>query len=114
MKVVRILDEFRVIIDYGYKHGAKEDDILTIKSKIGIPIHDCDTHEYLGTYFNEKATISLSVIYDNMSICVNTKTSIYYERLNVSHTQISCCDNDKIINLCDPVYLIDKNRKYIV
>lgn len=66
-KIVKILDQYRVIINLGYKSGIKKDMIFIIYSE-GEEIKDPDTDEVLGKIEYLKGKIKPIHIQDNFSI----------------------------------------------
>jgi hypothetical protein len=71
-KVVRILDEYRIIINAGTGQGITENDIFQIPGA-GDNIYDPDTKELLGSLPVIKASVTPIEIFEKMSICKNVK-----------------------------------------
>lgn len=72
-RVVEILDEYSILINYGRNDGAEEDDIVRIIS-IGPKVTDPITKENLGTLDSIKATLTIVHVYDGFSLCKNVVT----------------------------------------
>ncbi len=71
-KVVRILDEYRIIINAGSENGVTENSSFEIHGVID-NVYDPDTRELLGTISGIKAKVFPVEIYEKMSICKNVK-----------------------------------------
>lgn len=67
-KVVKIVNEYLVVVDYGYKDNAMVDDILEIY-QTGVAVEDPATLEHLGTLDVTKANIKVIKVYEKMSLC---------------------------------------------
>ncbi|MFC2948578.1 hypothetical protein [Virgibacillus sediminis] len=78
-KVVKIVDEYLVVVDYGRIHNAESDDILEI-FQVGEEVIDPETHESLGTLDIIKAKIKVLNVYEKMSLCESNE----YTRVNSS------------------------------
>lgn len=130
-KVVKIVNEYLVVINYGKKHNAKIGDILEI-FQVGELVFDPDSDELLGTLDITKGRIKVKNVYENMSLCesnefVTTKSpalvsfgqTLSYlsnnlsktelKALNVNSTQVTggYDEDDKgLINISDPVKII--------
>lgn len=79
-KVIEIIDEYTLLINYGFNDGASEGDRLRIYS-IGEKVFDPDTKEELGTLDNIKDIVQVEVPYENFSLCKKIRT-IRRELLN--------------------------------
>jgi hypothetical protein len=93
MKIVRILDEYRVLVDHGMDDGARIGQKLIIKQE-DVSVVDYDTNEFLGAFSIIKATLEIKEIYSKICVCVNAdKQKTFFEpiplRLNVDASQIS-------------------------
>lgn len=74
-KVVKIINEYRIVVNAGAKDGIKSGDILEV-FVVGQMVNDPDTNEELGTLDFIKAEIEIETVYPNMCICTNSiKTS---------------------------------------
>lgn len=71
-KIVKILDEYNIIINAGEK-DVGIDDILSVLSKNGIEVRDPDGNALLGTIQFPKAIIRVKEVYEKMSICENSE-----------------------------------------
>ncbi len=71
-KVIKIIDDRKIVINAGTSHGLNTGDELEIYLP-GKPIIDPDTNEDLGTLDPIKAYIEIRNIYPKMSVCVNAQ-----------------------------------------
>ncbi|AOV07902.1 hypothetical protein [Sporosarcina ureilytica] len=71
-KVVKIVDEYLIVVDYGLKHDASEGDILEV-IKIGEEVVDPDTSDSLGTLDIIKARVKVKNAYEHMSLCISNE-----------------------------------------
>lgn len=67
-KVIRILDEYRIIINAGTKDAVTDDAYFDITGAID-KVYDPDTKELLGTLDGVKASVSPVKIFEKMCIC---------------------------------------------
>lgn len=120
-KVIAILDKYTILIDYGRSDGASLKDLVRVVQRGPSVVYD--GLEY-GTLDNIKAELTIKTIYNNFSLCKNSKTSnaimknfsqsmlsfydTQHEELNVNEKEIENlkAPNDKIINLGDLVEVI--------
>ncbi len=72
-KVIEIIDEYTLLINYGFNDGASEGDRLRIYS-IGEKVFDPNTKEELGTLDNIKDIVQVEVPYENFSLCKKVRT----------------------------------------
>lgn len=72
-KVIEILDEYNIMIDYGFKKGAVQGQHLRIISK-GDEIIDKETGASLGTFDAIKAVVSIKTVYAKFSLCHQLRT----------------------------------------
>jgi hypothetical protein len=73
--IVRILDEFSVVIDGGYNHGINKGDIFQIYS-IGEPIYRPEQNDlFIGTLDIVKSNIIAVDVQPGLTICRNEQTS---------------------------------------
>jgi hypothetical protein len=70
-KVIEIIDDKTLLINYGIEHGAKSGDKLRI-SDIGENIFDLDQSE-LGTLDAIKDTVLVDIPYESFSLCRKIK-----------------------------------------
>lgn len=69
-KIVKIVDNYRVVINGGDNDGIKRDDTLEVFA-VGQPVTDPDTNEVLGTLDTIKAYLRVTNVYEKMSLCEN-------------------------------------------
>ncbi len=67
-RVIEILDEYSIIINYGRSNGASENDEVRVIAK-GPEVIDPNTGDSLGTLDSIKATLSLVTVYEHFSVC---------------------------------------------
>lgn len=127
-KVIKIVDEYMIVVDYGLKNNARVGDTLEIINT-GVDILDPDNNYKLGTLDLIKGEVRVKHTYPNFSLCIsNEKVTITnpnignfseaihsfsrnfstteMKALNVNTTQISGGydkDTDLVINIGDPV-----------
>lgn len=120
-KVIAILDKYTILIDYGRSDGASLKDLVRVVQRGPSVVYE--GLEY-GTLDNIKAELTIKTIYNNFSLCKNSKTSnaimknfsqsmlsfydTQHEELNVNEKEIENlkAPNDKTINLGDLVEVI--------
>lgn len=73
-KVIEIIDEFSILINYGRDDGAYEGDEIRVLS-IGDEVVDPETKESLGTLDFVKDTLTIAIAYDSFSLCQKIETS---------------------------------------
>lgn len=73
-KVVKILDEYNLIINAGTKHGIKQNDEFQILDKKGSEVIDPDTQEVIGQLDLIKATVNVTELQEKMCICSSKHT----------------------------------------
>ena len=122
-KVIAILDNKRIAINYGRINNASKRDVVRV-IEVGPEI--TYKNENYGTMDTIKANLSIDTIYDKFSICTNrntehdiTKSALssfssnfrIYEELNVNKEQISDLKKPKVspISLGDVVEVIKFN-----
>lgn len=74
-KVIKLLNEKEILINYGSKQGAKENQKVRIY-ELGETIVDPDTNEPLGTLDIIKDDLEIYRTYPNFSICRKLKNKI--------------------------------------
>lgn len=74
-RVVRIISDYRIVINGGSNQGLKIDDELEIFEP-GEEILDTITNESLGTLDFIKSYIRVENIYPNMSICISNEEKV--------------------------------------
>ena len=129
-KVVRILDEYRIIINAGFKNGITVNDVFEIHGVVDA-IYDPDTKELLGTLNGIKAQVKVAQVHEKMSVCKNVveispiQTLIYEgltggrglsqfmstpQKLNVDKSQITNPELYEPIQIGDKAVLIIKPK----
>ncbi|MFL2089010.1 hypothetical protein ACEN4H_03785 [Leuconostoc mesenteroides] len=68
IKITKIVDETKFIINVGSENGIKEDDRFEILDTSGEEIKDPDTGEILGRLNTSKGTIIAETVYHKMTI----------------------------------------------
>lgn len=90
-KVIEIMNEKEIIINYGRMDGAEEKDIIRIYAK-GKTVADPDTGEDLGTLDIIKADLEIYIAYEKFSVCrsvVRKKSNILNPISDVLFTSTS-------------------------
>lgn len=72
-KVVKILDEYNLIINAGRGHGIELNDEFQILDKKGSKVVDPDTNEVIGRLDLVKATVEVTELHEKMCICSSRK-----------------------------------------
>ncbi|MCI3029832.1 hypothetical protein LMF32_12335 [Desemzia sp. C1] len=70
--VVKIIDEYKLVINTGSNHDVKKGDIAEIFA-IGEEVTDPSTGDSLGTMDIIKDELLVTIVYPNMSICEKEK-----------------------------------------
>lgn len=124
-KVVKIIDEYLIVVNYGKIHNAKSGDILEI-FEIGKEVFDPNNGNSLGTLDPIKGKLKVINVYEKMSLCKSNETVpsqlsqtlitvgraiSHYEikALNVNTRSISggySEDKELLIDIGDPVRVI--------
>lgn len=73
-KVVKIVNEYRVVINAGKEDGIKVGNVFEIYQE-GETVMDPDTKENLGTMDYIKATVEVIDLFPKMCACRNTDTT---------------------------------------
>ena len=108
-KVIEIVDNTHIIINYGTAQGAREDKQVRVFS-IGRSVVDPETNEDLGTWNVIKATLTITEAFRYFSICSNkevktssvlepfpsgfTRTVTKFNNINVDENQITNNKNE--------------------
>ncbi|MBC1284389.1 hypothetical protein [Listeria booriae] len=71
IKVVKIIDDERIVINAGTENGIKIHQQLSIIDKEGDEVIDPDTGASLGSLDIVKAIVEVEATYPKMSVCVN-------------------------------------------
>ncbi len=69
-KVIRILDEYSIVVNVGRIDGVTEGMVFVIFTQSGDEIKDPDSGETLGTLENVKDYVSVAHIQDKFATCV--------------------------------------------
>ena len=86
-KVIKIIDEYQVVINAGKNKSLTKGQILEIFVP-GEKIYDPDTKEFLGTLDLVKAYLCVKDVFDKMCICENDeKTPITIPTLDLFNTK---------------------------
>jgi hypothetical protein len=129
-KVVKIVDEYLIVVNYGKIHNANPGDILEVY-EIGEKVTDPDTFEDLGTLDIVKGEIKVKNVYQKMSLCISNEytnnflgyslssisqaiTNTEITALNVNTKEITGGYGEKEksqISLRDPVKIIKSKYK---
>lgn len=68
-KIVKIIDEYTLIINAGSNDGVNIDDKFQILDKKGNKVIDPDTKEVIGKLDLIKDTVTVTEVYEKMSVC---------------------------------------------
>lgn len=68
-KIVKILDEYTLVINAGTDHGVQSGDQFQILDKKGSKVIDPDTDEVIGQLDLVKATVEVTDLHEKMCIC---------------------------------------------
>jgi len=74
-KIVKIIDENRLVINLGWSHGVKQNDKFAVYVT-GDEVFDPDTYQSLGTLDTVKCYLRAVDVLEKMSVCVNAETSL--------------------------------------
>lgn len=98
-KVIKILDEYTIIINAGFKEGIKEGDTFQILDTKGNVVKDPDTGEVLGYLDLIKDTVKVTEVQEKMCFCSSTET------IGINKVLMS-----SILNIQDSMLPIEKKR----
>lgn len=122
-RVIEILDEYSILINYGRDNGAYKNNEVRVVS-VGPEIIDPETNESLGTLDFVKETLTIITPYDKFSLCrkvekitrniivsplaqFNTSTltnkSLNVDEVTLSNNQL---DNDPMIKIGDKIEIM--------
>ena len=87
-KIVRIIDEYRVVISAGKNLGVSENEIFEIYTR-GSEIVDPDTREILGTFDYIKGRIKAVNIFDKITVCESALRENKFDLLGSLSEEIS-------------------------
>lgn len=88
-KIIKIINEYKVVVNAGANNDIKEDDILEVYAP-GQEITDPETKEFLGTLDYIKAKLRVVDVFPKMCVCVNRETRLsepFKELSNLTITQ---------------------------
>ena len=74
-RVIEIMDKKNIIINYGYRNGAKKGDEVRV-IEVGEEVIDPVKNESIGTLDLIKVTAKIIKVYDNFSICADVQDSV--------------------------------------
>lgn len=89
-KVIGIMNNKKIMINYGSKDNASKKDIIRIIDKGPEVIYDGKSY---GTYDNIKAELKINEIYPEFSVCSNAITTSRNSSLNSLAERISSMGN---------------------
>lgn len=107
-KVIEIIDNFTILVNYGTKNNAKKGDNIKIFEK-GEDVIDPDSKEIIGTLDIFKDTVSVYAAYENFSICKKIE-NIYSSILSPLASLGKATDDSSIEINVDPNDFT--NKKY--
>ncbi len=73
-RVIKIIDDMKIVLNCGKVDGIKENDRFNIYSNSSRKIVDPFTNECLGEFRAVKAKIEVTAVYDRMCVCQNAET----------------------------------------
>lgn len=79
IKVIKIIDEYNLVINIGFEDGVKLGDKFQIYQQ-GEKVLDPETNEYLGTLDIVKATIVANDISPKLTVCTNAATTSQFRK----------------------------------
>ena len=80
-KIVKILDEYNVVINAGLNNDVKQNDKFQILDKKGSQVVDPDTNEVIGQIDLIKATVEVSDLHEKMCVCASQTHSYYKDNV---------------------------------
>lgn len=130
LKIVKILDEYNVVINGGTRDNVSINDKFQILDKKGSLVIDPDTGEEIGYLDLIKATVTVTEVQEKMCICTSPKYNVidspfsdigsmipnFYtvkrDKLNVDNKQITggLRKSNTPIKIGDSVQLIKKTK----
>lgn len=124
-KVIKILNEYEILINAGTVHGICKDDVFEIKHEM--PILDLDTNDQLGTFPFVKARVHVIEVYEKFCLCEDADNGtmfqpfasavfkftnpmephVRYEKLNIDTDDLtdSISEPDRMIRIGDKALL---------
>lgn len=79
IKVIKIIDEYNIVINIGFENGVKFGDKFQIYQQ-GEKLFDPETNEDLGTLDIVKATIIATSVSPKVTICKNALTTSQFQK----------------------------------
>ncbi|MBC1499349.1 hypothetical protein HB943_01950 [Listeria weihenstephanensis] len=70
-KIIKIIDQKRVVINAGSNSQIKKGDLLTVLDEVGEEVTDPETGHHLGRLDIYKAQLEVEIVYAKMAICIN-------------------------------------------
>ena len=98
-KVVKIKDEYSVVINVGDSKGASIGDRVYIINTILENITDPDTGEDLGDIVDTKCTLYISHVYEKVSVCAASQESTVYEAMSLALNSLSMFSEKVPLNI---------------
>lgn len=83
-KIVKILDEYTIIINAGTNDGVKLNDMFNIMDKKGDEIIDPETNEVIGYLNAIKDTVKVTEVQEKMCVCSSLNISQLHRNLTVT------------------------------
>lgn len=100
-RVIKIISNFKILVNTGVNQGIKQGDILTIRGK-DEEIIDPFSHESLGYLPVIKAQVKVDTVYEKMCICKPTQVFKFeVARLNVEMPFQDNNEEDHVIRIGD-------------
>jgi len=100
-RVIKIISNFKIIVNTGVNQGIKPGDILTIRGK-DEEIIDPFSHESLGYLPVIKAQVKVDTVYEKMCICKPTQLfNVEVATLNVEMPYQDNNEEDHVIRIGD-------------
>lgn len=100
-RVIKIISNFKIIVNTGVNQGIKQGDILTIRGK-DEEIIDPFSHESLGYLPVIKAQVKVDTVYEKMCICKPTQVFKFkVARFNVEMPYQDNNEEDHVIRIGD-------------
>lgn len=130
LKIVKILDEYNVIINAGTSNGVLVGNEFQILDKKGSPVIDPDTNEEIGYLDLVKATVQVTEVQEKMCVCTSPEYNIVQagifdiqtfnhgfttkkrDKLNIDNKQITggLSKSNALIQVGDEVKLVNRSK----
>lgn len=75
-RVIKIIDDMRIVINCGERDGVKEGDCFRIFSNESFHMQDPFSDEDLGEFRQVKAKVEITTLYEKMCVCQNARKTI--------------------------------------